>query len=168
MPPTFPDKDDPPPPKRPSPADLHNPSKCWITIPGQCAQFTRSDLHVKSPADAKKCPAKRQKDEKCCKSGQKKGKRSLGPIVHEGLISLETDPSFADALRETMQEKLFKGNWSNGDAVKETKEPASGTSFKRPLQIAPCAPPSIFSIKNSGLEWNPSHECQQSKCLRFI
>ena len=72
MPPTFPDKDDPPPPKRPTPADFHNPSKCWITIPGQCAQFSRSDLPVKSPADAEKCPTKRQKDEKCCKSGQKK------------------------------------------------------------------------------------------------
>ena len=72
MPLMFPAKDDPPPPKRPTPADFHNPSKCWITISGQCAQFSRSDLPVKSPADAEKCPTKRQKDEKCCKSGRKK------------------------------------------------------------------------------------------------
>ena len=71
--------------------DFHNPSKCWITIPGQCAQFTRSDPHAKSPADADKCPTKRQKDEKCSKTEQKR-KRSLQP---------------------SMKRRLLLGNWPN-------------------------------------------------------
>ena len=116
----------------------------------------------KKPRRCQKMSRKKAKRWKMLQKWAKKGKRSLGPIVHEGLISLETDPSIT-------KEKLFKGNWSNGDAVKETKEPASGTSFMRPLQIAPCAPPSIFSIKNSKIKWeeesrthaNPSQECQQ-------
>lgn len=108
--------------------DFHNPSKCWITIPGQYAQFTRSDPHAKSPADADKCPTKRQKDEKCSKIVQK-GKRSLQPTG-------QTSPWRGDLLSETDPTNAAK-------AEKEPKVPTSGKSFiphfklRSPLPLQP-------------------------------